>query len=109
VGAGIGSAARPRRAPPPDVAAITPDTRGATTIREQLAKHRQVESCAGCHYEDRPAGLALESFDVIGGLRTHYRSTGNGKTVTIDGRQMPYFEGQGRSTRSDVLPDGPGV
>src|SRR5262249_37503320 len=27
--------------PPADVPAIDPDTRGATTIREQLAKHRQ--------------------------------------------------------------------
>ncbi|SVD90678.1 uncharacterized protein METZ01_LOCUS443532, partial [marine metagenome] len=33
--------------PPPDnVPAIEPDIRGTTTIRDQLAKHREVESCA---------------------------------------------------------------
>src|SRR5204862_6946036 len=35
--------------PPADVPAIDPDIRGATTIREQLAKHRQDPSCANCH------------------------------------------------------------
>src|SRR5262249_19782048 len=30
--------------PPPDAGSIEPDTRGATTIREQLAKHRRAES-----------------------------------------------------------------
>ena len=35
--------------PPENVAALEPDIRGATTIREQLAKHRQIESCSSCH------------------------------------------------------------
>jgi mono/diheme cytochrome c family protein len=61
--------------PPPDISALEPDTRGATTIREQLAKHRNNPSCAGCHARIDPAGLALESFDVIGGWRTYYRQT----------------------------------
>src|SRR5205085_3553115 len=34
--------------PPPDVPAIEPDIRGATTIREQLAKHRKIATCAAC-------------------------------------------------------------
>ena len=34
----------PPSPPPEGVAALEPDTRGAVTIREQLAKHRQVES-----------------------------------------------------------------
>ena len=56
--------------PPPDnVAAIEPDIRGATTIREQLAKHRGVESCATCHQKIDPLGFALENFDPIGGWR----------------------------------------
>jgi len=62
--------------PPSGVEAITPDTRGATTIREQLDKHREVESCAGCHRKFDPAGFALESFDVAGGWRDRYRSLG---------------------------------
>ena len=53
--------------------AIEPDIRGATTIREQLAKHRQIESCAACHSKIDPPGNALENFDVIGGWREFYR------------------------------------
>ena len=67
----------PRR--PTDVPAIEPDIRGATTIREQLAKHRTIASCASCHAKIDPPGFALESFDVIGGWREHYRTTGNGE------------------------------
>ena len=62
--------------PPSGVEAITPDTRGATTIREQLDKHREVESCADCHSKFDPVGFALESFDVAGGWRERYRSLG---------------------------------
>jgi hypothetical protein len=81
--------------PPANVAAIEPDIRGATTIREQLAKHRDVPSCASCHVSIDPPGFALESFDVIGGWRTQYRTTGNGdrKEVIVDGRRMPYRMG----------------
>lgn len=60
-------------APPEDVAEIEPDVRGAITIREQLAKHRSTEACASCHKVIDPPGFALESFDVIGGWRDHYR------------------------------------
>ena len=35
--------------PPADVGTLEPDTRGTKNIREQLAKHRQLESCASCH------------------------------------------------------------
>jgi hypothetical protein len=65
--------------PPKSVSAIEPDIRGATTIREQLDKHRSVESCAGCHTKMDPPGFALESFDVIGGWRESYRTLGDGK------------------------------
>jgi hypothetical protein len=79
--------------PPPGVAAIEPDIRGATTIRDQLARHRSVASCAGCHAKIDPPGFALESFDVIGGWRENYRSLGNGQPVLVDGRRMPYLTG----------------
>ena len=62
--------------PPSGVEAITPDTRGTTTIREQLDKHREIESCAACHRKFDPIGYALESFDVAGGWRERYRSLG---------------------------------
>ena len=92
--------------PPPDnVSAIDPDIRGATTIREQLAKHRSVESCAACHSQIDPPGFALESFDCIGGWRDWYRVTGNGGPVEVDGRRMPYHQGKPVDP-SDVLPTG---
>jgi hypothetical protein len=92
--------------PPPDnVSAIDPDIRGATTIREQLAKHRSVESCGICHRKIDPPGFALESFDCIGGWRDNYRVTGNGEAVIVDGRHMPYHKGK-KVDPSDEMPDG---
>jgi len=67
--------------PPSGVPAIDPDTRGATTIREQLVQHRADERCAGCHAKIDPPGFALESFDVIGGHRDRYRSLHQGDTL----------------------------
>jgi len=64
----------PAPPPPPDVPAIEPDIRGATTIKEQLAKHRTIAACASCHKKIDPLGFALENFDVIGGWRDTYRT-----------------------------------
>ncbi len=58
--------------PPPDVPLIEPDASGATNIREQLAKHRTIETCASCHRKIDPFGFALENFDAIGGWRVNY-------------------------------------
>ena len=65
--------------PPPDVPAIESDIRGAETIREQLSKHREVETCAECHRKIDPLGFALENFDATGVWRSHY-----GKNLKID-------------------------
>jgi hypothetical protein len=69
---------QPPEPPPPNIPAIEPDVRGAKTIREQLDKHRTIAACASCHAKIDPPGFALESFDVIGGQRTRYRSIGTG-------------------------------
>ena len=66
----------PPASPPPAVGSIEPDTRGQTTIREILAAHRDIETCNKCHREIDPPGFALESFNPIGGHRTHYRVSG---------------------------------
>ncbi len=71
----------PSPPPPPTIEAIEPDIRGATTIREQLAKHRHHESCNRCHRKIDPPGFALECFDVIGGERDWYRVAQGGKPV----------------------------
>ena len=68
----------PPEPPPPNIPAIEPDVRGTKTIREQLDKHRSNAACAACHAKMDPPGFALESFDVIGGFRTRYRSIGEG-------------------------------
>lgn len=60
--------------PPPPVAAVEPDIRGAVTIRQQLDLHRADASCASCHRRIDPPGFALESFDVMGGWRDRYRA-----------------------------------
>ena len=91
--------------PPSGVEAVEPDIRGATTIRDQLAKHRQVKSCATCHVLIDPPGFALENYDVVGGWRDHYRSIGEGTRVSINGRRMRYRHGP-QVDASDVLPDG---
>ncbi len=70
--------------PPPDIAAIEPDVTGATSIRAQLAKHRDNAACASCHAKLDPPGFALESYDVIGGYREWYRAT--------EGKKRPDFE-----------------
>ena len=95
----------PPKPPPTDAGTIEPDTRGPTTIRQQLAKHRRIDSCASCHVKIDPPGFALENFDVIGGWRDYYRSTGNGKPVEIAGKKMHWLRGPDVDA-SDVLSDG---
>lgn len=100
---------QPLPPPPTDVPAVEPDIRGATTIREQLDKHRSVSSCAVCHVKIDPPGFALESFDVFGGYRDKYRALGDG------GPPEPGFGKNGQPFRfhlakpvdpSGTLPDG---
>ncbi len=66
---------KPPAPPPPDVPSIEPDIRGATTIRQQLDKHRNTAACASCHVHIDPPGFALENFDPIGGWRDFYRAS----------------------------------
>jgi mono/diheme cytochrome c family protein len=89
---------RPPDPPPPNAGAIEPDIRGAKTIREQLAKHRQAAACASCHVTIDPPGFALENFDVIGGWREKYRVIG-GQNATLK-KEGPKVEA------ASVLPDG---
>lgn len=91
--------------PPVDVEAVEPDIRGATTIREQLAKHRQRPECSTCHARIDPPGFALENFDVMGNWRENYRSVGKGEPVTVGGRRMSYKKGPAVDP-ADALLDG---
>jgi mono/diheme cytochrome c family protein len=95
--------------PPPSVPAVEPDTRGATTIRALLAKHRSEATCNSCHAKIDPAGFALESFDVLGGWRDHYRALGEGGQPVPgrgkNGQPFTFHPGQPVDP-SGVLPDG---
>ncbi|MFT4546906.1 MAG: hypothetical protein ACI8XO_001541 [Verrucomicrobiales bacterium] len=71
----------PAPPPPPTAGSIEPDTRGATTIREQLAKHKTSKTCASCHQKIDPPGFALESFDPVGQYRDFYRTTETGEKL----------------------------
>ena len=98
----------PPHPPPANVPAIEPDTRGATTVREQLAKHRNAETCANCHKNIDPPGFALENFDVIGGWRDRYRSLEQGDQVPwkFEGRDIWEFKLAKPVDASGELPDG---
>ncbi|MDA0810306.1 MAG: DUF1592 domain-containing protein, partial [Planctomycetota bacterium] len=105
----VGTPAPP---PPPNAGGIEPDTRGATTIREQLAKHQSVKTCAGCHQKIDPPGFVLEAFDPIGRYRDYYRTTETGEKLS-DARVfygghyggVKYLKGPSVDTRSE-LPGG---
>jgi hypothetical protein len=85
--------------PPPDnVPAVEPDIRGATTIREQLEKHRSQVECASCHAKIDPPGYALENYDPAGQWRERYLKVVDNRTargfavdasfVLADGREF---------------------
>ncbi len=73
---------QPPPPPPAKVPAVEPDIRGAKTIRELLAMHTKIASCANCHARFDPVGLALENFDILGAWRTRYRGVEEGEPVT---------------------------
>ena len=84
---------QPAPPPPAGVSALEPDTRGTTTIREQLDAHRSSPVCANCHRTIDPPGFALESFDPIGGFRTRYRVPGGMMTFGGNTSPAPYKQG----------------
>ena len=67
--------------PPPDIEPIKPDTRGSTTIREMMEKHRKLPTCYECHRHIDPFGLALENYDHLGVWRDSYH-----QNLSIDSR-----------------------
>ncbi len=58
--------------PPKDVPAIDIDTSEAVSVRETLKAHTELETCAKCHRDIDPLGLALENYDATGGWRDQY-------------------------------------
>ncbi|MFN0122560.1 MAG: DUF1592 domain-containing protein, partial [Blastocatellia bacterium] len=82
---------KPVPPPPAGVTAVEPDVRGATTMRQQLEKHRTNQSCNVCHAKIDPAGFALENFDVFGGWRDKYRALAEGEKAPGIGKNGQKF------------------
>src|SRR6185369_2762438 len=106
------SLGQPPAPPPPDIPAIEPDIRGATTIRQQLDKHRNTPACASCHRHIDPPGFALENFDAIGGWRDFYRvprplKPGVGPVELVNYSGVKIFRGLDVE-KGGQLPDGRG-
>ena len=96
---------QPAPPPPPGVAGLEPDTRGTTTVREQLSAHRSMPVCASCHTRIDPPGFALEEFDPVGGHRNNYRIHGGFTMYDGFSVAMPYKEGL-MVDASGITPEG---
>lgn len=86
--------------PPDNVPALTPDSSGATTMRERIAMHRADPLCGRCHDRIDPVGFALESYDAIGGWREHY------PRVVEDEHGEPFVEDGLPVLTGGEMPDG---
>tara|TARA_R110002072_G_scaffold302615_1_gene486839 strand:- start:121713 stop:124142 length:2430 start_codon:yes stop_codon:yes gene_type:complete len=77
--------------PPKDVPALDVDTSQATNVRETLAAHQKIVTCAKCHRDIDPFGLALENYDAVGGWRNSYlndKSPIDATATMPDGTQL---------------------
>ena len=78
------------KTPPPPPANIdpiepNPPDSPKATIRQKLAAHAEHASCAACHRNIDPLGLAFDQFDAIGQWRTHERvEQGTGGDPPVD-------------------------
>ena len=78
--------ASPPGSPPadaPDLDAESPDM-AQLTLMQQLAAHRNKESCANCHRGIDPWGIPLENFDAIGRWRTEIPAHANRPGVPVE-------------------------
>ncbi|PHS02683.1 MAG: hypothetical protein COA78_20590 [Blastopirellula sp.] len=57
--------------PPPEVPELPADESklGDLSLREMLAKHRQIQACAGCHDRFDAVGLVFEQYGPVGEFR----------------------------------------
>ncbi len=73
--------------PPANVDPIEPNPPDSpkATIRQKIEAHAKNASCAACHRNIDPLGLAFDQFDAIGQWRTHERvENGIGEDPPVD-------------------------
>ena len=92
-GCWIASWERRRRRLPPECRPSSRTSAAPPRSASSWPSIARLPRAPSCHAKIDPPGFALENFDVIGGWRENYRSTGNGADVIVDGRRMPYLKG----------------
>jgi len=93
--------------PPPgnvDFSEVESASSELKTARERLNAHAKEAMCAGCHKITDPIGLALESFDSGGGLRTHE----NGALIDVSA-ELRGQKFQGPTGLAKVIRDDPAI
>jgi hypothetical protein len=83
--------------PPGNIPALEQDVSSGSSVREQLASHKS-PGCASCHKMIDPIGLAFESFDTTGQLRS--TDTGGNPVNTHTELKTPWGQ--------EIALDGPG-
>lgn len=76
----------PPASPPPDTPELdaeNPDF-AKLTLKQQLLKHREKESCNNCHQNIDPWGLPLEKFDALG----QWRDSADGASALPNGTEI---------------------
>jgi hypothetical protein len=86
------------KTPPPPPANVepippTPVDSPKATLRMKINAHTQNPSCASCHRNIDPLGLAFENFNAIGEWRTHEQVAGTGEDPLVDASgELPDFK-----------------
>lgn len=93
--------------PPKDVPALDIDTSQATNVRETLKLHTELPTCAKCHRDIDPLGLALENYDAIGGWRTNYPSSKD--TIDVSSTLPTGHKLDGAASIKTYLLDNPSI
>jgi hypothetical protein len=84
--------------PPPNVVPKLPPPDPTKTLREQMAQHRSVASCAVCHTSMDALGFAFEHFDGAGNYRVNdggHPIDASGSVKLEDGTTIAFQDASG--------------
>ena len=72
------------------------------TVRQRLTAHATEAMCTGCHKITDPMGLALETFDTIGGYRESENGTKIDTSGELDGVKFADAAGLGKTVHGNA-------